>query len=321
MYNESMNHVLIGDDDYLIEQALQKCLDDENQSEADIEYYDGLTMPLTIEDIMEAISTVSLFSNKKIVVVTHPLFVNTKDEKGNAALQRYYLHPDYSVSLIFVFKDGIDQRKTMVKTILKHSNVIHLDSVDDIGKRKLVSTMLNDKGIHLSQPLKEALLSRLANDGYTIAKEIDKLSLYGPIHTIDEINTLISPPLESSAYALSDAIASRDFAKAISIYRDLIRQGNQAVALVALLATNFRFYYQVLVLQDQNMDDATIADMLHIKKGRIFYASRILNHLTVFKADTVIRLLADLDQSIKQGRIEPNFGFEVMLLKLKEALI
>ena len=71
----------------------------------------------------------------------------------------------------------------MVKTILKHSNVIHLDSVDDIGKRKLVSTMLNDKGIHLSQPLKEALLSRLANDGYTIASVYD-LSLEHNRHAI-----------------------------------------------------------------------------------------------------------------------------------------
>ena len=317
----TMNHVLIGDDDYLIEQALHQCLNDENQDEADVEYYDGLTMALTIDDVMEAVSTVSLFSSKKIVVVTNPLFVNTKDEQGNQRLESYYQHPDYDISLIFVLKPGIDQRKAMVKTILKYSNIIRLDSVDDIGKAKMVATMLKQKGIHLSQPLKEALLTRLANDGYTIAKELDKLSLYGQIHTVDEINTLISPPLESSAYALSDAIVSRDFAKAISIYRDLIRQGNQAVALVALLATNFRFYYQVLVLRDLNMDDATIADNLHIKKGRIFYASKILNHLTVSKADTVIGLLADLDQSIKQGRIEPNFGFEVMLLKLKEELL
>ena len=317
----TMNHVLIGDDDYLIEQALHQCLNDENQDEADVEYYDGLTMALTIDDVMEAVSTVSLFSSKKIVVVTNPLFVNTKDEQGNQRLESYYQHPDYDISLIFVLKPGIDQRKAMVKTILKYSNIIRLDSVDDIGKAKMVATMLKQKGIHLSQPLKEALLTRLANDGYTIAKELDKLSLYGQIHTVDEINTLISPPLESSAYALSDAIVSRDFAKAISIYRDLIRQGNQAVALVALLATNFRFYYQVLVLRDLDMDDATIADNLHIKKGRIFYASKILNHLTVSKADTVIGLLADLDQSIKQGRIEPNFGFEVMLLKLKEELL
>ncbi len=317
----TMNHVLIGDDDYLIEQALHQCLNDENHDEADVEYYDGLTMALTIDDVMEAVSTVSLFSSKKIVVVTNPLFVNTKDEQGNQRLESYYQHPDYDISLIFVLKPGIDQRKAMVKTILKYSNIIRLDSVDDIGKAKMVATMLKQKGIHLSQPLKEALLTRLANDGYTIAKELDKLSLYGQIHTVDEINTLISPPLESSAYALSDAIVSRDFAKAISIYRDLIRQGNQAVALVALLATNFRFYYQVLVLRDLDMDDATIADNLHIKKGRIFYASKILNHLTVSKADTVIGLLADLDQSIKQGRIEPNFGFEVMLLKLKEELL
>ena len=316
-----MNHVVIGSDDFLIESTVNQLLNQEDKENADIEIFDGNTMEVNLDIIMEALSTVSLFSPRKIVVVYHPFFLNTKDETSVKRLEQYYTHPDYNISLIIVIKDGIDQRKAMVKTILKHSNVVKLDPLDDIEKNTMVAKMLKERGIHLSIPLKQALVERLPNDGYTINMELEKLFLYGPIHSIDEINDLISHPLESDAFALSNAIASRDFAKAISIYRDLVRQGNQPVALIALLATNFRFYDQVLVYRNQNMDDQTIADILHVKKGRIFYASKILDHLTLKRCDMVLSLLAELDQSIKQGKIDANFGFEVMLLKLKEAFL
>lgn len=316
-----MNYVVSGTDDFLIESTVNQLLEDEGKDQADVEVFDGKTMEVNMEIIMEAVSTLSLFSPRKIVVVYNPLFLNTKDEAMAKRLEQYYTHPDYDVSLIFVFKDGIDQRKTMVKTVLKYANNIKLGPMDDIEKNKMVATILHDHSIHLTAPLKQALVERLPNDGYTIKQELEKLCLYGPVHSVKEINDLICHPLESSAFSLSNAIASRDFAKAISIYRDLVRQGNQPVALVALLATYFRFLDQVLVYRNQDMDDQTIADILHVKKGRIFYASAILNHLTLKRADTVLSLLAELDQSIKQGRIDANFGFEVMLLKLKEAFL
>lgn len=310
-----MNYWIVGNDSALAKVKLKQLLTKDFNDDVELLEYDQASGNIDLNDVLTSLNTVSLFSERKCAILYNPGFMDSTNELYIEQLQQFYAHPSYDTSLIIVSTNGVDQRKKIVKLVKSNTQVITCDLLDEDAKISRVRQYLHDKGIKLDNSAQRLLLQRLPSDYASLSNELEKLSLYGDTLSEEVIEQLITRPLESQSFALSDAIGQKNISLSIRIFKDLVVQGNQPIALIALLASNFRFYYQVCSLKEAYYNDEQIANALNIKKGRLFYASKAISSLNSKQCLAILDLLAQLDQDIKSGYVDPNYGFELFILK------
>lgn len=161
------------------------------------------------------------------------------------------------------------------------------------------------------------LLKRVGLNIELLHQELDKLELYGEKISEDVVAALVSKPLEEDVFALVDAVVKKDVKKAFMIWQDFCVMHIDAIYMIALLAGQFRFLYEVKVLMMQGKLKGEIADILKAHPYRIQLAMQNVQHLSQNELIKMLSTLATLDQKLKSGSLDKKLGFEMFLLELR----
>ena len=90
------------------------------------------------------------------------------------------------------------------------------------------------------------------------------------------------------------------------------------IYLIATLASQFRFLFQVRTLMNEGMSKQGIQSRLQAHPYRVQMSMRQCQPYSSAFLLEQLRQLADLDQRIKSGRIDKKLGFELYLLQGSE---
>ena len=138
--------------------------------------------------------------------------------------------------------------------------------------------------------------------------------------SLEFVDRLIAKPLESEVFALTNALNANQTTQALKIVKDLLIQNNQPVALISLLASNYRTLYNVKVLVEKGYDDKTIASILAMNPKRMYFIHKSIVNKSSRQLAEVLNIFANLDQQIKNGEIDASYGLELALLRCKGVL-
>ena len=109
-------------------------------------------------------------------------------------------------------------------------------------------------------------------------------------------------------FKMVDAFFSQNGILLLAYYRNFRKLNMQPVAIVALLASQIRFLFQVRVLTiAQELKANPYRVKLNMQKAMRFSSEALLYNLS---------LLADFDQQMKMGKIDKDDGFEYFCLNL-----
>ena len=315
-----MNYFIYGSEQYLLKQELNKIIASNNDNDSiSTVFYDGQSNDFNMDLVLEDANTISLFGDKKVIIVNNPDFLSGQTTIADDQLKNLdeYLH-DSSVFTTLVFyyemEDKLDQRKKIFKLLAKECRVINIAAITSDTFRKYVMKDLKQNNIKIDQQGIDELLSRLPINIINWKSELSKLSLYGTLLGKDEIRHLISRSLDDNVFILVNAVMHRNLKIAVDTWHDLAVMKHDPIELVAILASQFRFMYQCVILSKQ-YDNQKIADVLNAKLGRVNISlsnSRGVNSKRIL---SLLSSLADLDQKIKGGRLEKQLGFELFLIE------
>ncbi len=312
-----MIYILYGTINYLINKEINKIIKDNNIDEININKYDLTNTYLT--DIINDASSMSLFDDKKIIIVNNSYIFtgNTKKtlEQDTTILENYLNNINDNTILIFIANnDKLDERKKITKLIKKIGNVKEFNNIDNIS---LVKELFNDYNISTDNI--KYLLERVGDDTTLLATEIDKIKIYKDTDkniTKDDITNLISKSLEVNNFKLIDAIINKNKNEAILLYQDRIKLNEEPIAIIIALANQIRIMYQVKQLYLNGYTENNIASMLKIHPYRVKLANQNSKKYDSNILLNYLKQLADLDISIKTGRIDKQLGLELFILAL-----
>ena len=115
-----------------------------------------------------------------------------------------------------------------------------------------------------------------------------------------------------------DVHVEKNVKKMFSIWEDLQILNKDPIYLIALIASQFHLLFQVKCAMIKGMhDQSEIASLLSVHPYRVKLALPVCARLSVDTIMDLLHRLADLDQSIKSGKLDKKLGFEIFLLKLK----
>ncbi|HIS90202.1 MAG TPA: DNA polymerase III subunit delta [Candidatus Faecisoma merdavium] len=312
-----MIYILYGTINYLINKEISKIIEDNNIDEININKYDLTNTYLT--DIINDASSMSLFDDKKIIIVNNSyIFTGTSKkvlEQDTTILENYLNNINDNTILIFIVNnDKIDERKKITKLIKKIGIVKEFNSIDNIS---LVKELFSDYNISTDNI--KYLLERVGDDTTLLATEIGKIKIYKDKDkniTKDDITNLISKSLEVNNFKLIDAIINKNKNEAIMLYQDRIKLNEEPIAIIIALANQIRIMYQVKELYLNGYTENNIASILKIHPYRVKLANQNSKKYDSDILLNYLKQLANLDISIKTGKIDKQLGLELFILAL-----
>lgn len=312
-----MLYLLYGTENYLIKKEIDKILNANSIEKINVSEY-NLEID-NFKDIIEDANTISLFADKKAIIVNNSyLFTgkSIKNENDPELFLDYFknVNPD-SIIIFIVDSEKLDERKKIVKEIKK------IGTVKDFNKKNDLTDILKNmfEGYNISIQDIRFMIDRCGNNLDILSQEVNKIKIYKDEDkniTKEDIINLTSKNIDIDIFGFVDTIVNKNKNKALEIYKEMLINGEEPIKILVILANQFRIIYQAKELYKQGYSGNDIATMIGIHPYRIKLA---LKKAINYNSDTLLdylEKLADLDYDIKIGNIESSLGLEMFILSI-----
>ena len=305
-----MIYLIYGEEEFLIEQEISNIISKSGVDELNISKYDLLLHSL--KDIIDDACTVSLFSDKKIVIINNFDGIFKIDDKLLDEFDKFIHNISDDVVLILVCSK-LDERKKFTKELKKLCTVKEFNKNKNISN--IVRSMFLDYKIDYSTV--DLFIKTVGNDLMILNQEAIKLMTYKDDKIInrDDIFLLCSGDSNDDIFDLVNCVVNKDKDGAMRIYSNLIKSNEEPIKIIITLANQFRLIYQCKELYKKGNSEDSISKILDIHPYRVklalekskSYSSKVLlNYLLQ---------LGDIDNNIKSGNVDKNLAFLLFLLQ------
>ncbi|MEF3306052.1 DNA polymerase III subunit delta [Paenibacillus sp. GYB003] len=322
--NASPVYIAYGSESFLLREFLdfaeQKLVGPEYRDFA-VSKYDLAETSLDV--VLEDAQTPPFMAPKKLVIAGNAVFFTGAKDSGKAQHQPEKLldymkaPPDFSVIVFTVDAEKLDERKKIVKA-LKDVAIpfapLHAD-----GLLQWVVRLAERKSFTFAEGAADQLILYAGGSLQTLAAEIEKLSLYvgtGGVADGAIVDKLVTRSTEQNVFILIDDIVRLRLNRAFSILYDLLKQREEPVKLVLLIARQFRIVLQVKELSKQGLSHQQMASQLGLHPYAVKIAAEQGHKFAPEKLERIIDQLAELDYKMKTGKIDKVVGLEMFLLGL-----
>ncbi len=304
-------YVLYGTDKGLIEYELKKII--HKLKIEDIVKYDMTTSNLL--DVIEDVSTVGLFSSNKLIILEDAFFLGANRGIDHLeVLEDYIEHYNSNNYCIFLsYTEKIDTRKRINKLLSKHQ-VMEFNKKDENISQEFVKEYLRDGGYKIEDP--SFLLERCGTNLSNLKNELDKLMMYcldSKMITTEAIQKITTQTIEKEIFVLTDAIIARDTKKSLSLLEDFRNLNYDEIQIIMLLATQFRFLFQVKRLINKNKSESEIAKILEVNPYRVKFTVKKLYAYSEDMIIEYIQRIAQMDHDIKLGIMNKKLALELFI--------
>ena len=313
-----MIYLLYGTEDLLIKNEINKIIDDNKIDEVNISRYN--LEEVLLKDIIEDANTISIFSDKKLIIVDNSyIFIRaTKKviEQDTDILIDYINKPNPDTILVFIINnEKLDSVKKICKLIKEKGKILELNTPSNINN--YVLKLFDDYKIDYNNI--NLLIKRVGNDLGILKEEVDKLKIYkidDKIINKEDIINLTNKNIDTNIFTFIDNIINKNKIDALNTYQEMLKLNEEPIKIIIMLANKFRLMYQACELSKKGYNIDEIADKLNSKRYPVQLAIE-----KGYKYDSKIILhnleeLADMDVNIKMGLIDKEIALELFILKL-----
>lgn len=312
-------YLYYGLEQFLIDKEIEILKKQNNIEDIDVIKYD--LENTKIENVLEDALSISLFGNKKLIIVENAyIFTGTINKKlieqNIDILKEYINNGSFNNIIVFtIIKEKIDERKNIVKLIKEKGVVKDFNISNNINK--YVLDMFKDYKI--SNNNVNLLINRVGNNLEILNQEIEKIKTYKDSDlniSEDDIKNLTSKNIDTDFFNLIENIVIKNKEKALESYFEIIKYGEEPIKIIVVLANKFRLIYQALNLYKKGYSSKDISTIL----GSNYYAiKKCLENSRNYDNKTLLNCilkLANLDIDIKSGKIDKNLGLELFIMTL-----
>ena len=304
-----MNVYLISSESYyFIKDALEKIYGDFSNV-VKLDYNE-----LEVEDLLYEFSSVSLFDEKKYVVVENADKIFSKSFSDEQLL-KYLDNPSEITTVIFITKSydkkndiylKISSKYKLIEDVKKNKFAIQKDVKDYVKKHK---SNISDNAINY---IAESCL----NDYDLMLSEIDKLLILGKDNISDELAyNLVTLTPDGNNNRLIDALMDMDYKEALTSVSNMKILNIDISLLIALLAWNVRVTY---LIKKYRKDKIKLDDILSVYKIKDYAYNKFVRRGNIRTEEEFLNLitsLADLDMKLKEYEVDKdNVGFYLINL-------
>lgn len=267
---------------------------------------DRLESP-TVDEVVLSCLTPSMFCPKRLVVCEDFALPDdgAKQNEAKRKLTELLKQADGTFCLLVLsesdkgFKD------------VGGMETVDCNRLDKFSAIKWIETYCKRNGVTIDKLCADRIATYCLMDMSRIAVETQKLIDFGQIDA-NSIDALVHRDAEYVIFDLSGAIADKNAARALEIYRSLIARGEDNRALFGLL---YSFYRRVYYAKTSEYTNDEIAAYLGVKSGAVGFAKETAQRYKPMQLKRALDYLAQADDKLK-AYVDDNEVMNVLIMQL-----
>ncbi|HEV8352810.1 MAG TPA: DNA polymerase III subunit delta [bacterium] len=312
-------HLLVGEEDLLVEQALAELLDAvipaaDRALNLDVVRADEAP----IDDIITRVDTLPFFGAHRVVVVRDADRWNAADQERLAA----YLDHGPPPSVLILVAGALDRRRKLFSAVKRAGSVREFPRLKTYQLASWVSGRAKQQDRAIDRDAADALVALVGSGLRQLALELDKVVAFAgdrPRVTRADVEAAASRRAETTIFHLVDAVGERRTERALRHLVDILAEEAPPYVLF-MIARQFRLLLRARSLQAQRREGAALQRALGVPP---FLVERVLAQarnfpLEVFPA--IFARLQDADRAVKSTG-HPDLALETLVVELCEEKI
>jgi len=322
----SFVYLLYGLESFLINETkyllLQSLLNEEDE-DFNLSTYDLEETP--VELAIEDAETIPFFGDRKVIVLNNPFFLTAEKTKSKVEhnvkkLEEYLKQPSPFTTMIFIASyEKLDERKKITKQLKTAASILEAKKLNEQELKKWLKQRAAYNQVEINGDGLDMILSLAGTNLSLLTSEIDKMALYvqdSKLITKEIVEELVAKSLEQNIFSLVDKVISKKIHEALRIYYDLLKQNEEPLKILSIIANQFRLIYQVKALAQKGYGQQQMASVLKVHPFRVKLAAGQAQRFTEEELTKCIQLFAEGDYQLKTGSMPKNMVIEMILFQL-----
>ena len=269
-----------------------------------------------IYNIIDELSTISLFDNPKFVIAKALGKLALASERQINELLMVMNNKDSNNVLVLTCLDKIDFKNDNLAKVRKYS--VYFDiRIKNIPLDTYAHDYLLKNGYTIdSQALSE--LVKYSVNLATLRNNLDILiSFKDENKRIEEkdVSKMIKQPLEDNIFQLIDMVLAKNKKAVFKMYNDFRIENIPPTYIISMLINKFQEMYDVYHLAKGGADQQSIMDLYNVSSGKAYYMLKNSKAASLDEIKNNLNELMDLDYKIKSGKVDQYLGLELYLLR------
>lgn len=304
-----------GDEPYLLNQIPDRfkyAVLDENSFDFNYSlFYAGSSDINTIKD---AVETLPIMTMSRLVILKNAQ--DLKDSEWNE-LESLFSNPVPSTVFVLM-ADKVDKRKKGIKLLLDKAVSAEFKKPYDNQVPQWINYLAQNYELSFAPPAIHRLHRLVGNNLTELAHQIEKIKNYvGNKKQVDltDVNDVVSHSKEESVFDFTRAVGMKDRVMALEQLVSLFDQGENEVAIVAMLARHMRILLTVRSGMDQGLGGPKLASLAQVPAYFIESYCDQARGWSVKKIEEAIVILSDTDKALKSSPLSSHIWLENLVLK------
>ena len=299
-----------GDEPYLLNQIPDRfkyAVLDENSFDFNYSlFYAGSSDINTIKD---AVETLPIMTMSRLVILKNAQ--DLKDSEWNE-LESLFSNP-VSSTIFVLMADKVDKRKKGIKLLLDKAVSAEFKKPYDNQVPQWINYLAQNYELSFAPPAIHRLHRLVGNNLTELAHQIEKIKNYvGTKKQVDltDVNDVVSHSKEESVFDFTRAVGMKDRVMALEQLVSLFDQGENEVAIVAMLARHMRILLTVRSGMDQGLGGPKLASLAQVPAYFIESYCDQARGWSVKKIEEAIVILSDTDKALKSSPLSSHIWLE-----------
>ncbi len=324
-----MIYLIEGKETYFLTRKKSALLNRKDLDRENILVIDGSDRKnFSMSSVLSFCNTVSLFSERRAVVINDPYFLNsagsdkakTKTAPVSELLEAYCRDPNPDCDLLLVCTGFEADKRTKEYKILESHRGQSVDILTFSQKsprelERYIDTELSKHKIRMTNDARREFRIRINNSTTMFHIAMDSILLYGEKDlNLEDIEHLVYINPEVNHWKLGNCFIAGDAEGTFRALQECIEIEHMTYTnLIPVLASQIRGIYNSVLCNEHGMGE----DQIRRYTGRNYPSLDINSAGRLSSRDLLERMyaLAELEQAIKRGEADEKNGFEHYLMR------
>jgi len=269
-----------------------------------------------VAEIIMAAETLPFFAERRLILVQESKLFATGRKDDSEKMTNYLTNIPSNTTIIFTESD-VDRRSKLFKQISKVGAVLECSPPSSQDLATWVLRLAKEKDANIAPATAHQLVRIVGANMTQLSNEISKLAAYceGGEISVDDINLICTPTLESKIFDMTKAMGSGRLTEALGKYHDMLMLKESPIMILTMIVRQFRMILLCKCAYEKGM---TIFDTTKELGFRDFMVSEALSQARRYSTETLLQALRDCldtDVKIKTGLISQELGVELLIVK------
>ena len=302
-------YLLLGDDEERKARGVEKL-----RKGRTVEAYDAAeTSP---ETAVSACNSYSLFGDGPFVVVRN---LDAWNAAQKAKILNYLEDPAPGADLVML-GEKLGVREKLLASVKKAGEVHDFKQPTGRALAKWAIGYAKKLDLELPEEVAGELVVRCSDDKVRVSREVEKLALYADgAATMDDLEALVRPDLQSNIFRFVDALGARDGGEALELLEALLATGEPPLRIVYMVRRQFRLLARARSLFEEGTSRPEVASTLKVPPFVVKKLEEQARKMGEGDLERALTIVLDLEGGLKGiSDLRDELQVELAVLKLSE---